>query len=695
MNQDKIAQVFELLLDCDQDVFLHNDYLSDLERAVIVNDYERVNLFISSGYSIYYDNRLCSGYLDRKYKIHPTSCYKKLCHRTAVYYALVNNFICYKSIYNILKKLENNNNNISSLIDVFKILECGCKSVYENDIKYDDNFMNYSLVRGKLEEHMDPIIELIGTTQATLTSKIQRLNGFDCLHNYDEQVDVSKLSYYYDWYKLNVKIINLLLNQQSYELYKYELLNNPSNVINIIEENYNKQFADINYINAYDKTNVLTLTIKHQGSPGLILKLLNTNAELSSVTNSLIGEIMSLNNLEITELLIRKCTRDQLCQPCNVFDQLLNKQFDLDRKMDMLRELVEKKCISINKNLFRTLLNNIDSKDILPIIMEDDEIKAVVDVYDIEHAIKLKKHVELDCIFKFRPDLVNASCCLHVYLSETIYDDAQTLEVLNTILKSKPKSDIILNGMNIIHLTADKNRVETLKLLLNNGYGEIIHAADRGENTAIHIALKKDYYDIARMLITYDAKILDTPDSSDRTPLVLALSTKNPTKYIKDMLNYGSQYININYIDKNGEYFLGHLIKTDKIQYNAKTEIANMIIDSDIKLDLLGVNSKDSKPLVVKAVEHDLYDIVLHITNKLIKLGKLETGTNVIEDILDRSYPNVTAKDTSYNFYPLVLIYLKHGRKTKLNATTYYQSLLIILLNSVIALILASSYYPN
>ena len=75
-------KTIESISESDFNIILEKDYLSELERSVISNDYNKILLLLAKGSNIYIlnKNNLCNGYLFRKYR-QEHKCIKNICFK--------------------------------------------------------------------------------------------------------------------------------------------------------------------------------------------------------------------------------------------------------------------------------------------------------------------------------------------------------------------------------------------------------------------------------------------------------------------------------------------------------------------------------------------------------------------------------------------------------------------------------------
>jgi hypothetical protein len=150
--------------------------------------------------------------------------------------------------------------------------------------------------------------------------------------------------------------------------------------------------------------------------------------------------------------------------------------------------------------------------------------------------------------------------------------------------------------------------------------------------------------------------------------LMLCIESKIPEKLFRILTKIDG--INLEYYDTNGMNVLNYIIDSKVLKEDIKYNLVEILIANDI--NLLEANKVDSKPIVVKAVENDLFNIVVLIMNKLINKAEIQVGDDdIIRYIKYGTSNKITVKDTTRpNFYPLVIMYLKQNMH-KLNVKKY------------------------
>lgn len=180
-------------------------------------------------------------------------------NKTPVYYAIINNYRAYITIYEICVLLEINN-----VVDFFKNIECVCDHLKTNNKNYYDSFMNYRLVNDYLKKELP---KLINQYPCAKEYKVDLVNVESCVYDFDSEVSesineeelINELTSTINWYFENSKIVELLLNQQGYEVFK------STGLFNI---------NDIDYMDYKNSETILIYAVKNDYSLNIINKIL-------------------------------------------------------------------------------------------------------------------------------------------------------------------------------------------------------------------------------------------------------------------------------------------------------------------------------------------------------------------------------------------------------------------------------------
>ena len=97
----------DFIFHLDNNIIPNISFLSELDRAVLSNDKDKVIYLLTNGHTLFNlkDSRLCNNILNKHIKNH--TCISFVCFKTSLYYAFVYNFILVIKIYKILNDIIN------------------------------------------------------------------------------------------------------------------------------------------------------------------------------------------------------------------------------------------------------------------------------------------------------------------------------------------------------------------------------------------------------------------------------------------------------------------------------------------------------------------------------------------------------------------------------------------------------------
>jgi ankyrin repeat protein len=215
-------------------------------------------------------------------------------------------------------------------------------------------------------------------------------------------------------------------------------------------------------------------------------------------------------------------------------------------------------------------------------------------------------------------------------------------------------------------MAIDKNKLVAFELLIKYGANPFTYI--RGLNT-LHYAIGCNRFELVTLIKDYvsNNKYLInelTTEVDKRHSLFLAVKTNDPIKMTDLLLQ--NDNITFNHTLLDGSNILYHILMS-KIKISIKNNLFKRYIQYDIDL----INHVDNTPLVVYAVENNLYDIVVMIINKLILtqeititgFTKLDNDIVKIISITPQKKLQIIAKNKNGpNYYSLVLGYLRQGK---------------------------------
>lgn len=215
-------------------------------------------------------------------------------------------------------------------------------------------------------------------------------------------------------------------------------------------------------------------------------------------------------------------------------------------------------------------------------------------------------------------------------------------------------------------MAISKNKLTAVELLIKYGANPFIYTS--GLN-ALHYAIQQNKYEIVSFIKDYEktGKILinePTTETLKRTAIFLAIDTKDPIKFTDLLLH--NKNIEFNHIMTNGSNILNYILMS-RHKLETKITLFKRYINENIDL----TNQVNDTPLIVYAVENNMFDIVVMIMNKLIQrneisvVGYEKNDNNIIKiiSLAGNKKIQIVSKDKSKtNYYPLVVVYLKQGK---------------------------------
>lgn len=664
------------LNDDDFDNILNINYITELEKSVLNNDYERIKTLLLEGETIYNKNKLCNSYLNKKYKLFHTNCIKKICYKTALYYAFLIN-------YNILKYLYDNfktNDKYNHLVEYINSFTCGCEYINQHHDFYDSTFFNFKNIYHKIAN--------LDIENGLFSNDIDIIN-IDCLFN--NRTTIYNLYQVFHLYKINSKIILLLLNQQYYEYYKYHLYN-TSNIDIIIQNiNYFKDdtLADINYINTHDNKNIFTLTILHGDNDNIINILLNNNCEIPNDINHILKECLKLGHYNTLKLLLTKVKIDNLCLPNCLFTLILqDEKIDDENKLDMLKIIEDRKNMNITDKLLIEILKVSVSRKCLNIISNNPSFSNNIDQNVITFAIESKKYDELDLLLKYgNKQLINGQddeqIPLFVYLKETDSDDNESLNILKVLLRYEPNLNVIQNNETPLIMATKKNRIDSVILLLNRGANSFLR--DNNNENCLHIAIKNNYIDLVKLLSKQKSEgiyLVNEPSYDMKSCLNLILEYNHSIELFKYLVSI--EGINLNYLDFNNKNIIYNIIMNENMIERRKNLLIALLLEKNI-------NIKDmcsDKNVLNYCIKNNYFYILENIINKLIEIREINIiESDIITAIKNNKIDNVHLQNVYFpaiSFLRQNHIYYLNNKKKNVYTISFIYLIMICLVLAII-----------
>lgn len=722
-------------------------YLSVLSKAVLLNDITHVKELLKGDNSIYSLNMLCSGMYFNKFQFHPSECHDVVCKKTSMYYALWLNTLIYSRIFieiiNLLnnspclhfrsQEFKENNTDTTDLDDIsFSLESIYTKIIKLNDslevinqynILYDNESMYFNKVYNIFDELPTLLVLLdkrygINNNQlkfTDLTNKlinpvnkmmswrkslgnIYRYENTNKVIDHNKQVEViSNINNLYKEYKKSTDIVKLLFNQQAYEYFKYNLVHRPYNINKTITQIKVNPCVNIEYVYPNDNNNILSFALKYNDTKDLV----STLFELSKIlpVNFSVMDIVNKGFIGNTKELIRNCNSSYLSDPLDLFNKIIKLKTRSSDTLELVSILIGRGVVDNVDGIIDMCINHRLSLDMLKILANRENIMKTITLDNLVKCIELKKHMELGLLIDNRKILLKNKTyddyLLNIYLQKTNNDtQSNVLTTLDTLLSKQINLETVDSmDRTILINTILEDRASSVERLLEAG-SDPFHTDTNGLNS-LHYAIIHQKFKIIKMLALKMNKsgtmLVNEPNSSQEYPIHLAIKTHEPIKTIDHLASGGRLNYNIN--DINGDNVLHYIIGQKRIPIWIKTKLFRALIN---KITVLTANSNvDKKPLVIRSVENDYYDIVILLMNNLLQSEEIfikdmtfnETNITIEKLITKFKISNqlVPKNSNEPNFYPLVIKYIKdnihsknYSSKNLINLTNFLMILLIL-----------------
>lgn len=247
---------------------------NNLVYHVIDNNFDKVKNNIRDGETIYASEYLCTkvcskicAYSDNA-KNHNTC--KTDCYKTAVYYCILTNARIYRTIYKCISKQKNN-----ELENYLSTIDCVLFDIQEYCKGYQETYMNFKEINNVIGRLLKTIKSKCKNIQLEPIKKCiihkneikNEINDKTCENN----IIFNNFAELIEYYKSNIKIFELLINQQAYELIQYMCINKLNSFENIYV--HDSKYVTINYFNEHNNMTIL-MNIIHNNIDIDIIKLL-------------------------------------------------------------------------------------------------------------------------------------------------------------------------------------------------------------------------------------------------------------------------------------------------------------------------------------------------------------------------------------------------------------------------------------
>jgi hypothetical protein len=685
---------FTDFLSCDNsktfDIY-NADNINELELAVMNNDYDKLITCLSNGDVIFENtnnSRLCV-------REHDNTC-TKFCFKSAVYYAIYMNHNIVRYIKSIVNKL-NKKNTFSEtlsvqLTDLYNQLlsinndvnGCGCKKILSLKQRYCDytSYFHNSEVVSLLNDISEQLKKLSKTDNYDINiGSFDDIYTFDCMHNdYEISSSVDLCNLFVNahrHYEVNIKILKVLLNQQNYELFKFGILSSFNDMTTHIDTIYDDEIIDINYKSYYDNRNILLLSLYNPNNHTLVNELLDRKVTIPDNIHEILSDLIKAMSIDNFKVVLEYLHQRDIPNINEIIITIINEITDSNLKLELINLLCINHLSSINVYTVVHVLTNNLSLEILEIFYTNK--KLIWDNTNIECVrlcIENLKSKELSILLRSNNNLIHGSNTfkpifeiLYKYFND-INNHGPYVELLNVLCEHKIDLEVQDSYKETPILYCVKNSMYWCTTKLIEMGADLFVKNMAGFNT-LHIAIKNDDIKMIELLMNHkdvNNKYLINEFAKDQiyNPLLLALHSNISFDITQLLLK--NENINLNQRDINGLGILDHIVMSKDLQITDKTKLFNIYLMKSI--DLIEANKFDSKPLVVRAVEHDLFDIVILIMDKLIKNKDIDIGysdmTTALKTNRTNNTINIVVRDNrAPNFYSLVLMYLKQHIATE------------------------------
>lgn len=613
----------DFIFHLDNNIIPNISFLSELDRAVLSNDKDKVIYLLTNGHTLFNlkDSKLCNNILNKNIKNH--TCISFVCFKTSLYYAFVYNFILVIKIYKILNIL-NNKININT--------DCLCHNLYVvKSAIIDFNFLNYIDNLNIITSNK----QLINQYESFLLTnknydKINLLNSKEhiyCFHNNldinsnDRSIMAKRLINYFYNYNLSNEIIKLLYNQQLFELVK-------TNNFAIIDQIYNSQIIDLTQKNYSNKLVIYDYILNNINNYDLLAKIYNLSSEIyfESPNNILVKNLIDKKFYDNLFFIIENYDLSSWDENYFIIP-IINS--NIPNKQKLINKLYERHLIIVNQYVLYNLLNYEKSDIILAQLSLGENFYKSCDYDLVKKAIKFNKHNELNIILRelkiknpnyFKDTIDNQ--LLKLYFSF----NSENIEILDVIINFI--SDI--NFESPLLLSVEQNKLEVSKFLFLHGANPFVR--NNKNYNCLHISILNNNFELFSLFIdsVYNGNVL-MYETFDNLNIFDFFILNKPENNWQDYINH---LFNNTFFDVNKYYnsrIIEYIILNINLSNNDKKEIINLLIQNNNRF--IEIYDIYEKPVILDAVENNLYGVVLILLNFLLK-NKYIT----IDKINDQNY---------------------------------------------------------
>ena len=469
-----------------------------------------------------------------------------------------------------------------------------------------------------------------------------------------------------------MEIVKILFNEQSYEYYKFNLKNKEYKIIQIVTEIIKNPYVNIDYISLIDNENILSYTLKTKNSRDISSHLFNISNILPE-SFDIIKDIFNARLFGNFKEVIKSCDTKYLINNEEIYNNILNlTNVRTSDKLEMIELLFDKISLIGIKNLINITINHNMSRDILDIFSRDLDTINLSSFNDVRLCLKMRKVSELKILFTFNKNLIYPNNSLEnpffMYLIESDNDEEiNVLRMLDVLLESGLNKELYDEIDETVLIKAIKNgREKTVEKLLFANVD--LYHLDINGYSGLHHAILTENINLIKLLFNKNQFLINEATSSNLYPIHLVAELNDPINILKVIME--NDKLDYQVRDINGDTLI-HYYLSKKISVHYKIKLCSMLLNSGI--NLLEPSKLEMKPAVIRAVEDDLYELVILIMNKLLEIGDIQIKTTSpftdIESLLKINNNIIVKNQSGANFYPLVALYIENNMGKKSYST--------------------------
>ncbi len=648
----------EILTKITNNIIPHNNFLSDLDRAVLNNDEDKIKYLLKLGNTIYKQDlvsnkSLCSNSLNKFIKNH-NECINMICFKSSLYYSFIYNNYLTTNIFKFLLNIHNNNYKFNSdynqqilnLINKLKLSGCICNQTYSFKEYYNYNFLNFLDNKIILFDLMPRIIKEFN--KIVISSQFEKINLMSksndnimvCFHTHDTTkldtlVVMKNIINLWDNYIVSCNILTILYNQQFFEIIKLKY--NQKNIKQMLNFIFHKDLISLDYLNTGLNKTIFDYLINSYNNYDFLKFIFDLQYTSFSDDVNILNYYKPMDT--IIDLIKNKFFEnihfliDNLPNKCfssdyeTFFINIINFDMSIIEKSKILISLIEKQNIVVTYKILENIINSneLTHEIIEKFLLYDFNRQIFNNILDY-NLIKLivikRKYKELD-IFLSQSKNNNL-----VYFQKMIEPNI-IFDFLNIIRDENDDAMILLeticnyvddiNLRNPLMSAVKKNKVKFTKFLFEHNSNPFIKNSE--DYNSLHFSILVNNTELFKILINaiFEGKqiIYELFNNMDLFEFIIEYSRKK-IEYINILLNTTIDLT----LFSNGR-FLHYIILHPNLLPEEKKYIVNILFQNK-QLD--NIFYVDDKPIILDAIENNLYGVVLLFMNYLICRGEIDIG---------------------------------------------------------------------